>query len=67
MHAIFNSVLQIVEPGDEVIVIDPGFDYYSQIGLFGGKAVPVTAREQNGYKVALFEGLMKEQLEGIRK
>ncbi len=51
MHAIFNSVLQIVEPGDEVIVIDPGFDYYSQIGLFGGKAVTVTAREENGFKV----------------
>jgi aspartate/methionine/tyrosine aminotransferase len=51
MHAIFNSVLQIVEPGDEVIVIDPGFDYYSQIGVFGGKAVTVTAREDNGFKV----------------
>jgi aminotransferase len=51
MHAIFNSVLQIVEPGDEVIVIDPGFDYYSQIGLFGGIAVTVEAREENGYKV----------------
>jgi aspartate/methionine/tyrosine aminotransferase len=51
MHAIFNSVLQIIEPGDEVIVIDPGFDYYSQIGLFGGKAVTVTAHEQNGYRV----------------
>jgi aspartate/methionine/tyrosine aminotransferase len=51
MHAIFNSVLQIVEPGDEVMIIDPGFDYYSQIGLFGGKPVTVTAREDNGFKV----------------
>lgn len=51
MHAIFNSVLQIVEPGDEVIVIDPGFDYYSQIRLFGGTPVTVEAREENGYKV----------------
>lgn len=51
MHAIFNSVLQMVEPGDEVIVVDPGFDYYSQIKLFGGKPVTVTAHEGNGYKV----------------
>lgn len=51
MHAIFNSVLQIVEPGDEVIVIDPGFDYYSQIRLFGGTPVTVEAREENHYKV----------------
>jgi aspartate/methionine/tyrosine aminotransferase len=51
MHAIFNAVLQLIEPGDEVIVSNPGFDYYSQIGLFGGKAVTVTAHEQNGYKV----------------
>jgi aminotransferase len=51
MHAIFNSVLQIVDPGDEVIVIDPGFDYYSQIKLFGGTPVTVTAHEQNGFKV----------------
>jgi aspartate/methionine/tyrosine aminotransferase len=51
MHAIFNSVLQIIEPGDEVIVIDPGFDYYSQIRLFGGTPVTVEAREENDYKV----------------
>jgi aminotransferase len=51
MHAIFNTVLQLVEPGDEVIVIDPGYDYYSQIRLFGGTPVPVTAHEQNKYKV----------------
>jgi aspartate/methionine/tyrosine aminotransferase len=51
MHAIFNTVLQLVEPGDEVIVSNPGFDYYSQIGLFGGKAVTVPAYERNGFKV----------------
>ena len=51
MHAIFNAILQIVEPGDEVIVVDPGFDYYSQIGLFGGKPVPVTAHARNNYRV----------------
>ncbi len=51
MHAIFNSVLQIVEPGDEVIIIDPGFDYHSQIRLFGGTPISVEAHERNGYKI----------------
>ena len=34
-----------------MIVVDPGYDYYSQIRLFGGVPVPVTAREANGFKV----------------
>ncbi len=51
MQVIFNTILHVVEPGDEVIVIDPGYDYYSQIGLFGGQPVRVPAREQNRFKV----------------
>ncbi|MGD8367706.1 MAG: pyridoxal phosphate-dependent aminotransferase [Desulfobacterales bacterium] len=51
MQVIFNTVLHLVEPGDEVIVIDPGYDYYSQIRLFGGVPVRVAAREENGFKV----------------
>ncbi len=51
MHSIFNTVLQLVEPGDDVILIDPGYDYYSQIRLFGGRPVPVTAYEQNKFRV----------------
>ena len=51
MQVIFNTILHLIEPGDEVIVIDPGYDYYSQIGLFGGVAVRVQAREQNLFKV----------------
>jgi aspartate/methionine/tyrosine aminotransferase len=51
MQAIFNTILHLVEPGDEVIVIDPGYDYYSQIGLFGGVPVRVPAREENLFKV----------------
>jgi aspartate/methionine/tyrosine aminotransferase len=51
MQVIFNTVLHVVEPGDEVIVIDPGYDYYSQIGLFGGVPVRVPAREENLFKV----------------
>jgi aminotransferase len=51
MQVIFNTVLHVTEPGDEVIVVDPGYDYYSQIGLFGGVPVRVPAREANGFKV----------------
>jgi aspartate/methionine/tyrosine aminotransferase len=51
MQVIFNTVLHLVEPGDQVVVIDPGYDYYSQIRLFGGVPVPVPAREENLFKV----------------
>ena len=50
MQVIFNTILHLVEPGQEVMVIDPGYDYYSQIGLFGGVPVAVPAFEKNGFK-----------------
>ena len=51
MQVIFNSCLHLLNPGDEVIVVDPGYDYYSQIRLFGGVPVTVPARESNRFKV----------------
>ena len=51
MQVIFNTCLHLLNKGDEVIVIDPGYDYYSQIRLFGGAPVPVPARESNHFKV----------------
>ncbi len=51
MQVIFNTCLHMLNPGDEVIVIDPGYDYYSQIRLFGGVPVPVAAHESNRFKV----------------
>ncbi len=51
MQVIFNSCLHFLEPGDEVLVLDPGYDYYSQIRLFGGVPVPVRVREENGFRV----------------
>ncbi|MFC1878114.1 pyridoxal phosphate-dependent aminotransferase [Thermodesulfobacteriota bacterium] len=51
MQVIFNTCLHMLNPGDEVIVIDPGYDYYSQIRLFGGVPVPVAAHESNLFKV----------------
>ena len=51
MQVIFNTCLHMLNPGDEVIVVDPGYDYYSQIRLFGGVPVPVAAHESNLFKV----------------
>ena len=51
MQVIFNTCLHLLNKGDEVIVVDPGYDYYSQIRLFGGVPVAVPARESNRFKV----------------
>ncbi len=51
MQVIFNTCLHMLNHGDEVIVIDPGYDYYSQIRLFGGVPVPVAVHESNQFKV----------------
>jgi aspartate/methionine/tyrosine aminotransferase len=51
MQVIFNTCLHLLNKGDEVIVIDPGYDYYSQIRLFEGVPVTVTAHESNRFKV----------------
>jgi aspartate/methionine/tyrosine aminotransferase len=51
MQVIFNTVLHLVEPGEEVIIVDPGYDYYSQIRLFGGVPVAVPAYAENHFKV----------------
>ena len=51
MQVIFNTCLHMLNQGDEVIVVDPGYDYYSQIRLFGGVPVPVAAHESNRFKV----------------
>ncbi len=51
MQGIFNIMLHLVNKGDEVIVVDPGYDYYSQIRLFGGVPVRVAAKEENAFKI----------------
>jgi len=51
MQVIFNTCLHLLNKGDEVIVVDPGYDYYSQIRLFGGIPVTVPAYESNLFKV----------------
>ncbi len=51
MQGIFNVMLHLVNQGDEVIVVDPGYDYYSQIRLFGGVPVRVAVKEENRFKL----------------
>lgn len=51
MQVVFNTMLNFVEDGDEVIIADPGYDYYSQIRLFGGVPVRVQVHEENQFKI----------------
>ena len=51
MQVVFNTMLNFIEPGDEVIVMDPGYDYFSQIRLFGGIPVAVPLFEKNGFRL----------------
>ncbi|MCA1786953.1 MAG: pyridoxal phosphate-dependent aminotransferase, partial [Desulfobacteraceae bacterium] len=51
MQGIFNIMLHLLNKGDEVLVVDPGYDYYSQIRLFGGMPVRIAAREENQFKI----------------
>jgi aspartate/methionine/tyrosine aminotransferase len=51
MQGIFNIMLHLLDTGDEVLVVDPGYDYYSQIRLFGGVPVCIPAREENRFKI----------------
>ncbi len=51
MQVVFNTMLNFIEPGDEVIVMDPGYDYFSQIRLFGGVPVSVPLHEKNGFRL----------------
>ncbi|MCF8137429.1 MAG: pyridoxal phosphate-dependent aminotransferase [Desulfotignum sp.] len=51
MQGIFNIMLHLLNQGDEVLVVDPGYDYYSQIRLFGGVPKRIPAREENRFKI----------------
>lgn len=51
MQVIFNTMLHLIESGDQVLVLDPGYDYYSQIRLFGGEPVTVPVFEKDGFRV----------------
>jgi len=49
---IFFTVLALVEPGDEVILPDPGFPIYeSAVSFAGGTPVPVPLREERDFRL----------------
>jgi N-succinyldiaminopimelate aminotransferase len=48
-EAIAASLLALVEPGDEVVALEPYYDSYAaSIALAGGRRVPVTLRPYDG-------------------
>ncbi|WP_411091325.1 pyridoxal phosphate-dependent aminotransferase [Streptomyces sp. 049-1] len=54
-EAIAASLLALVEPGDEVIALEPYYDSYAAcIAMAGGTRVPVTLRPHTGDEGAVF-------------
>lgn len=52
LEALTLGLIAILDPDDEVIVPDPGFpNYYGQVLIARGKAVPVACLEENDYKI----------------
>jgi len=48
----FFTILALCEEGDEVIYPDPGFPMYESIAAFAGATpVPVSLREENGFRL----------------
>ena len=49
---IYNAILALADPGDEVIVPDPGFPAYESVTRFaGGVPVPVAIRQENDFRL----------------
>ncbi|MEM0006736.1 MAG: pyridoxal phosphate-dependent aminotransferase [Candidatus Bathyarchaeia archaeon] len=56
MGGLSLAILTIVEPGDEVLIPDPGFpSYKAQVILAGGRPVPYMLREENNFLVDVEE------------
>jgi aspartate aminotransferase len=52
-HSIFNALMAILEPGDEVILIAPYWmTYADQVALAGGIPVVVPTRAEDGFRPA---------------
>ena len=52
--ALFLVMLTIINPGDELLVADPGYACFkSQIMMAGGKPVYVPVREEEGFKLQI--------------
>jgi aspartate aminotransferase len=55
-NVLLFTLLACIEPGDEVILPDPGYPAYaSQVNFIGGVVKPVTLREEAGFRMDLDE------------
>jgi aspartate aminotransferase len=55
-NVLLFTLLSCVEPGDEVIYPDPGYPVYASLVSFvGAVGVPVTLREESGFRIDLDE------------
>jgi len=51
-HAVYCAIMALVDPGDEVILPDPGWvSYEPMVRLAGGVPVPVPADESTGFRM----------------
>jgi aspartate/methionine/tyrosine aminotransferase len=55
-NVLMFTLLSCIEPGDEVILPDPGYPAYaSQVNFIGAVPKPVTLREETGFRMDLDE------------
>jgi len=55
-NVLLFTLLACIEPGDEVILPDPGYPaYHSQVNFIGAIPKPVTLREETGFRLDLDE------------
>ncbi len=48
----YYAILALVDPGDEVIVPDPGYPIYESVTRFvGGRPVPIPIRQENAFRL----------------
>jgi aspartate/methionine/tyrosine aminotransferase len=52
----YYAIMALVDPGDEVIVPDPGYPIYASVTRFvGGTAVPIPIRQENDFRLDIDE------------
>jgi aspartate aminotransferase len=52
----YYAIMALVDPGDEVIVPDPGYPIYASVTRFvGGTAVPLPIRQENDFRLDIDE------------
>jgi aspartate aminotransferase len=52
----YYAIMALVDPGDEVIVPDPGYPIYASVTRFvGGTVVPISIRQDNDFRLDIDE------------